>query len=227
MSAREDEGLLIRTRETIDAAGAVSTVASVHCPRDDGLRHLTECLECAQFARLGNVGAEHVLICNHRGPSKPDAPWEHSTEPGCAIAANEIPLSAVMRAGVVCVTPDMPASAVLSLMLERGFGGVPVVDAGGHPIGVVSKTDLLREYAADEEATKSGDTPPERSVGESMTPLTIALPPSASVAQAAALMASQGLHRLPVVSDDGEVVGIVSPLDILHLVATLSGYDLA
>lgn len=227
MSARENEGILIRTRETIDAAGAVSTVASVHCPREEGVKHLTECMECAQFARLGHVDAEHVLVCKHKGRARPDAPWEQSTEPGCAIAANEIPLSAVMRTGVVCVTPDMPTQAVLALMLERGFGGVPVVDADGRPIGVVSKTDLLRQYAADEEAEKQGESPPERSVGESMTPLTIALPPSASVAQASALMASQGLHRLPVVSGSGEVVGIISPLDILHLVATLSGYDLA
>lgn len=226
MSALDDEGILIRTRETIDATGAVSTVTSVECPRDGDLKHVPECMECSQFRRLGHLGAEHVLVCKHSGP-RPPAPWEKSAEPGCTIAANEIPLSALMRAGVVCVAPDMPTHAVLSLMLERGFGGVPVVDAAGRPIGVVSKTDLLRQFADDLETEKNGTTPPERTVGESMTPMTIALPPGASLAQAAALMASQGLHRLPVVSEQGEVVGIVSPLDILHFIATLSGYDLS
>jgi CBS domain-containing protein len=226
MSAHASQGILIRTRETIDAAGEVSSVASVDCPREKRVKHLSDCMECSQFARLGHLDAEHVLICNHHDRPRSTPPWEKSTEPGCAIAANEIPLSAVMRAGVVCVSPDMPTSAVLSLMLERGFGGVPVVDTEGRPIGLVSKTDLLRQFAADEESNNGGASTPDRTVGESMTPLTIALPPSASVAQAAALMASQGLHRLPVVSEKGEVVGIISPLDILHLVATLSGYDL-
>lgn len=42
------------------------------------------------------------------------------------------------------VRPDAPAVAALDLLLEHGFGAVPVVDANGAPVGMVSEVDYLK-----------------------------------------------------------------------------------
>jgi CBS domain-containing protein len=59
-----------------------------------------------------------------------------------------------------------------------------------------------------------------------MTPLALALPEGATVSRAAALMAYEGVHRIPIVSDDGVVVGILAAVDVLRWLATSSGYAL-
>lgn len=50
------------------------------------------------------------------------------------------------------------------------------------------------------------------------------LPESASLSKAAALMAFEGVHRLPILSNDGKVVGILSALDVLRWLAKQQGY---
>jgi CBS domain-containing protein len=57
-----------------------------------------------------------------------------------------------------------------------------------------------------------------------MTPVTFVLPENASIAQAAALMAYEGVHRIPVVSCSGDIVGLVSSLDVLRWLGQASGY---
>ncbi|HSN97048.1 MAG TPA: CBS domain-containing protein, partial [Candidatus Nanopelagicales bacterium] len=75
-------------------------------------------------------------------------------------------------------------------------------------------TDLLRSAA---EGT-------EGPVGAIMNSLAIAVHEGMSIAQAAGLMAYEGVHRLPVVDDDWQVVGVVSALDVLHWLGQRSGY---
>ena len=57
-----------------------------------------------------------------------------------------------------------------------------------------------------------------------MTPVVLALPENANIGQAAALMAFEGVHRLPVVSNDGRVVAILSSLDVMRWFGQHSGY---
>jgi CBS-domain-containing membrane protein len=51
-----------------------------------------------------------------------------------------------------------------------------------------------------------------------------ALPESAPIAKAAALMAFESIHRLPILDDGGAVVGLLSPLDVAGWLATRAGY---
>jgi CBS domain-containing protein len=116
-----------------------------------------------------------------------------------------------MSADVVCVSDDLPIRTVIALLADRGFSGVPVVDASGKAIGVVSRSDLLANEA-------SG------LVRDVMMPIAFTLPQGASLSHAAALMAYENIHRVPVVADDGSVVGIVSTMDIARWVAEADGY---
>jgi CBS domain-containing protein len=159
--------------------------------------------------------------------------------------ADRTPVSAVMTTRVLAVRPDVSLEALADLLLDRGIGGTPVVDEEGRPIGVVSKTDLVRERLVTGdtgEAVAPGWQPsrghfrvemtsgfhvealPNALVADVMTPTAFTLSEDAPLAQAAALMAFEGVHRVPVVSDDGRVAGIVTGLDVLRWMAQQAGY---
>ncbi len=127
----------------------------------------------------------------------------------------DVPVAAVMTHDVVCVGPDVSIVALTSLLVDRGISGVPVVDDNACPIGMISKTDLLRLPAA---------APESATVADYMTPITFTLREDAPLAQAAALMAWEGVHRIPVCSAEGDVVGILSTLDVVRWLATAAGY---
>ena len=87
-------------------------------------------------------------------------------------------------------------------MLEAGVHCLPVV-ADGAPIGVVSSWDLVEEYA------------PMESVRNAMTPRVLTVGRDEDARTAAAIMQSNVVHHLIVVEPSGDVVGIVSSLDLL------------
>jgi CBS domain-containing protein len=133
----------------------------------------------------------------------------------------------VMTTDVVTVPPDMPYKAVADLLVERRVSAVPVVDATGHVLGVVSESDLLAklEYADRvprhplsarrmryESRKAAGDT-----AAELMTSPAVTVLDTATVTRAARLMHAGRIKRLPVVDRTGRLVGIVSRRDLLGL----------
>jgi len=102
----------------------------------------------------------------------------------------------------------------------------PVIDDLDRLIGVVSEADLLSKAADPElptglvrlswrlaEHTKATAITAE----ELMTSPAIAIHPGAPVAEAARLMQAQQVKRLPVVGQDGKLVGIVTRSDVLSV----------
>lgn len=140
--------------------------------------------------------------------------------------ALRLPLSGIMARSVVCARPDMDLGSLVRLMVGRSILGMPVVDAHERPVGMVSQTDLIRDRCA--HVSQPGALRPSAqdsaTVEDVMTPLVFSLPETATVAQAAALMVYEGIHRIPVISLQNRVVGIVCPLDILRLLAQLAGF---
>ncbi len=63
------------------------------------------------------------------------------------------PVSKVMRAGTVTVHPEDPVHLVQKRMLESGWGQIPVVDAQGTIIGIVTRTDLLKLWGQEKPLT--------------------------------------------------------------------------
>lgn len=141
-------------------------------------------------------------------------PHESLDEP--LVDAASAPLSLIMARKVCCVRGDLDASEARSRILSRGVSGLPVVDNWGRAIGVVSKSDLV-EHAI-------GDVPSGRQVVDVMTPLVFSLSQDASIGQAAALMAYEGVHRVIVVDRAGYVVGLVSSLDIARWLGRRAGH---
>jgi CBS domain-containing protein len=125
----------------------------------------------------------------------------------------QTPLAAVMTRAVVCVRPGESADKALRLLVEHAVNGLPVVDGEGRPIGMLSRGDLLEERL---EVLTEGERAGLARVGDLMTAQAVSLPESATVADASELMASYGVHRVPVVDGAGRLVGIVSALDVLR-----------
>jgi predicted transcriptional regulator len=131
--------------------------------------------------------------------------------------ADATPIACVMERSVVSVSPDSDLTTLTTLLLRHGISGAPVIDADGRPLGVVSKTDLLR----------ARESPKEQSaltVRDVMMPLSFALTESASIARASALMTFEGVHRILIVDMAGAIVGVLSALDILRWLARKNGY---
>ena len=91
-------------------------------------------------------------------------------------------------------------------MLERNsISSVPVVDSDGHPIGVVSSTDLVQELK------------PAAPISQIMTEKVYTVPQYDDTSIAARVMRNHKIHHV-VVTHEQKVVGILSAFDLLKLV---------
>jgi CBS domain-containing protein len=142
---------------------------------------------------------------------------EPRSGPDALCGPNEIPVSAIMTTNVIAVREDLTLDALARMFLDHRISGAPVVDSGDRVVGVVSKTDLV--VVPEEERFA-----PRVTVADIMMPLAFSLGEHATLAQASALMVVEGVHRVPIVSDDGCLIGILSTLDVLRWLAERSGY---
>ena len=141
--------------------------------------------------------------------------------------AEVTPVSEVMSRSVVCLAPDARVDSVTEMFLERGISSAPVVDENWHPLGMISKTDLLRKMVEDQQTSAGAHADGISRIRDVSTPYILSLHEDASVSVAAAMMAYEGVHRLPIVASTGEVVGVVSTLDIVRWLARCTNLDIA
>lgn len=128
---------------------------------------------------------------------------------------------------VVSVRPDTPYKVVAGLLCAYSISGVPVLGPTGRVIGVVTEADLLaKEIRAS--GPMIGRTPMQHGAGtepdkakaltamDLMTSPAITAAPRELAASAAVRMQLRGVRRLPVVDEDGHLLGIVSRRDLLR-----------
>lgn len=116
----------------------------------------------------------------------------------------------IMRPHPPTVLEDAPVAVLRDLLLERRARAVPVVDRDGRPVGVVTAADLLRG---------DGGT-----AADVMSPNVLALPITAILAQAAALIAYEGVSEIVIADLHGRVAGMLGALDITRWCARAAGY---
>lgn len=134
----------------------------------------------------------------------------------------------VMTTEVVAVNEDTPVHEVVGKLIKHRISGVPVVDALGRVVGVVSEGDLLQPEGQPPasrawwlEAVYSGDTiqfkrAHGRTAGAIMTRDVVTVGPDAPLEEIARLIERKRIKRVPVVTTEGELVGIVSRANLLH-----------
>jgi CBS domain-containing protein len=214
------ERVEIRTRRIIGEGGATAVAHSVLCPIKHESQQLVDCEVCERCEEL--TPEKPFIVCEVPGVHPPAA--ELIARRVVRSVTAHTPLSDVMQRDVVCVTADLSLEALSALFLEQTLSGAPVVNEEGHPIGVVSKSDLLRErLLGGEEIDPPVELepgfhlePPRASVGDVMMRIAFTLEESSSLGDAIKLMSIEGVHRLPVVDQDGRVVGMLSAMDVLR-----------
>ncbi|HJU27904.1 MAG TPA: CBS domain-containing protein, partial [Candidatus Binataceae bacterium] len=146
----------------------------------------------------------------------------------------DVNVSEVMRRDVVSVGPDAPLTRVVELLLDKDFTAVPVVDGDNKVVGMVSGNDLLTRggmtvnlsFKRATDADFVGDLhkalrQSSAKVEDVMTREVVTTSPEVPLGRAARLMVSRHLKRLPVVDDQGRLVGILGRLDILNTLAAV------
>jgi CBS-domain-containing membrane protein len=113
-----------------------------------------------------------------------------------------------------------------AMVRQHHVSGFPVVDDDGKVAGVVSETDLLAGAAEPLPDAHPGPRdwrhhrglpPGQATAADLMTHPAVTIGPDALVRDAARLMHSLRLQRLPVVDRDGRLVGVVSRSDVLSV----------
>ena len=132
----------------------------------------------------------------------------------------------VMTRRVVALGRTAPFKDIVKAMRQWKVSALPVVEEGNRVVGVVSEADLLRKqelrdgepgrYASPEPPTGPDKAGAVTAAGL-MTAPAVTVHPDATLAQAARIMARAGVKRLPVVGDEGALLGIVSRSDLLKV----------
>lgn len=120
------------------------------------------------------------------------------------------PVRLIMEPDVFWVPEDMPLERAAAGLADRQVGGAAVCDARGKVVGVITKTDLAELFGPEHEG---------RPVRDAMTPEVLAVHPEDSVERAVHLMVFEGVHRLFVTDANGQLVGVVTSMDVLRELA--------
>ncbi len=120
----------------------------------------------------------------------------------------ELRVGEIMTRSVITVAPGAPMKQAKDLMRSRRISGLPVVDANAL-CGIVSVEDVIRWLELG-----SVDAP----VAQWMTPQVLTVRANEPAVQAINKFRTYHVGRLPVLDQDGDLVGIVTPGDIIDRV---------
>jgi CBS domain-containing protein len=155
----------------------------------------------------------------------------------------QIVVGDVMQVNVETVPVTMTLPELEEKLLSARMSGFPVVDQGAF-VGIVSRSDIVEQLCVERElaektsdfyrdelgfheiplrsyqdvADRVGQRIESMTVGEVMAREPITVEPRRTIEEAAVLMLQKHVHRLPVV-DDGRLVGIVTSVDLVRLIA--------
>lgn len=131
----------------------------------------------------------------------------------------------VMTTPAVTVRVDTSIKEALAILDEHRITALPVVAGHGRVIGVVSEADLIRDGVQPDFRAHLAYAPaemhmlPPHTVGEVMNAHAVTVSPDSDLLDATDLMTTTTVKSLPVVDDDGRVVGVVSRRDVVHVLA--------
>ena len=137
----------------------------------------------------------------------------------------------VMTADVITVGPEVSVHKAAQLMSDHGVSGLPVVDADGRLIGIVTEGDLIlrqaaprarhwwhRFFADPDGLARDYQKAAGTTVGEVMTRVVVSVSPSLEIDSVARILHDRGLRRAPVVRNE-RLVGILARADLVKALA--------
>jgi CBS domain-containing protein len=115
----------------------------------------------------------------------------------------------ILKNSVWTCSPEDSVALASQIMWEGDCGVVPVTNPAGKILGIVTDRDICMT------SFLGGNAPQDIPVGDAMTTKVVTCTMNASVREVLDLMGKEQVRRLPVVREDGVVVGIVSMNDLV------------
>lgn len=174
--------------------------------------------QTVQHVYRGQGRTERAVYCAAMEPDHPQGPS----------AAGLVAVTQIMTREVSCARQDLDADLLVELLVRKRLGCVPIVNHDGRPVGMVTKLDVIEQLLSTDRGEMDLPTPKQltpRTARELMMPIAITLGEHATVSHAAALMAAEGIHHLPIVDEAGQLVGILSTMDLVRWLASNDGYN--
>ena len=143
----------------------------------------------------------------------------------------------LMSANVIAVTSDTAVRELARIFSENRISGAPVVDGGGKVIGVVTESDLIFQNKKVHiptalaildsfiflEAPDKMERELRKMAGSTVADICTADPVTVvqdtPVEEIATLMAEKKVHTLPVLDENGQLVGVIGKSDIIRMIA--------
>ena len=123
-----------------------------------------------------------------------------------ASAMSRMRCSEIMTKNVKTATRETALREVAAIMREADIGAVPVVN-GAKLVGIVTDRDIVVRSVADGKNADSG-------VADAMTTELFTVKPDDFVFEAIRLMGDKQVRRIPVVTENGELAGIIAMADV-------------
>jgi len=144
----------------------------------------------------------------------------------------------IMTRDIVTVRPETEIVEAARILMENHFNGVPVVDEAGKLVGILCQSDLIAQQKRfpmpsifsfadgyfplksmkhlEEEIHKFAAAV----VADAMGSHPVTVTPETDIEEVATLMVDRKLHTLPVIDDEGNLVGIIGKKDVLQTLIT-------
>jgi CBS domain-containing protein len=119
----------------------------------------------------------------------------------------------LMQKGIASVGPELSLREFEEFLTAEGISGAPVVGDDGRLVGIASKTDIVRELSERFDAT---ELEAELRVEDVMSREVVCVTPETPASELARIMLDGQLHRV-IVARGEQIVGIVTPFDLLRL----------
>ena len=111
----------------------------------------------------------------------------------------------VPKGRLVYTTPDTTVKDAVKLMVKSNVGSILIVE-NDKLVGIFTERDLMKMIAEDK--------PVYTAIRDVMTKDPVSLKPDDPLSKAALLMSERGFRHVPIVDEEGNLVGIVSSRDI-------------
>jgi CBS-domain-containing membrane protein len=133
-------------------------------------------------------------------------------------------VSDLMTPEPVATHPDAPLKDAARKMTEHRISGLPVTDSDNHVVGILTESDFV-------DLARAGGGAPglldvlfvdhkqagPMTVSDIMTRKVVTIGPDASHVEAARVLHRKRIKRLPVVDDEGRLLGVISRADLLRI----------
>ncbi len=120
-----------------------------------------------------------------------------------------IPVGEIMVREVVTTTPEENVAGAIKKLVAADVGTLVVIE-NSKPVGIITRGDILRAIANNLDLNKT-------KIADIMTSPVITAKPDIDIEDIARIMRDNRVKRIPIVDDNGNLVGIVSETDIIRV----------